>query len=340
MSGVYRLNRTNNMVGRLNQHKKVDGFLSQWKTDNVGTSNDDQITLPLEITGTYDFTVAWGDGKSDMINGHDDVAVTHTYDSAGTYKIKINGICYGWRFNDGGDKLKILNISQWGKKFRLGNSNGYFYGCANLTITATDELDLTNTTTLENAFRNCSSLTTAPSMVRWDISNITDMGFMFCGAISFNQDIGDWDVSSVEFMSSMFRATLFNQNIGSWVMSSATVLTGMFYDASVFNQDIGSWDVSNVGYMNSMFRNADAFDQDLSDWDVGAVTTMGSMFLNVTLSTANYDALLVGWEGQAVQDNVTFDGGNSKYTSPGAAATARQALIDDHTWSISDGGTA
>lgn len=55
------------------------------------------------------------------------------------------------------------------------------------------------------------------------------------------------------------------------------------------------------------------------------------------LSTANYDALLIGWESQTVQNGVTFDGGNSKYSAE-AAAAARQILIDDHGCTISDGG--
>lgn len=51
------------------------------------------------------------------------------------------------------------------------------------------------------------------------------------------------------------------------------------------------------------------------------------------------NALLLGWEAQNVQDNVEFDGGLSRY-STGAAADARQRLIDDHGWNITDGGLA
>ena len=36
------------------------------------------------------------------------------------------------------------------------------------------------------------------------------------------------------------------------------------------------------------------------------------MFTGVKLSTPNYDALLIGWDSQILQSNVTFGGGNSK----------------------------
>jgi surface protein len=39
----------------------------------------------------------------------------------------------------------------------------------------------------------------------WDVSNVTDVSYMFDGAKSFNQNIGSWDVSSVTDMGSMFR---------------------------------------------------------------------------------------------------------------------------------------
>jgi hypothetical protein len=63
---------------------------------------------------------------------------------------------------------------------------------------------------------------------------------------------------------------------------------------------------------------------------------MDKMFYGVTLSTENYDSLLNGWSQRNLQSDVTFSGGDSKYSSN--AATAHQKLIDDFGWTISDGG--
>lgn len=389
--GIYRINRSRHSVGRLYQRVGVGvdlAFVTTWKTDNAGVSLSNQIALPLESTGTYNFTVYWGDGTNDVITAYNQAEVTHTYSVAGTYDVRIDGQCWGWRFNNGGDCKKLLNISNFGTGFRLGNAGGYFYGCSNLTITAEDALDLTGTTTLYLTFRNCSSLTTAPSMALWDTTNITDMSQMFYlsnfdqdisnwntakvttmqymfASTPFNQDISGWDTAKVKYMNDMFSrasvfnqdisgwntanvttmqlmfqfASAFNQDIGSWNTAKVASMRLMFFSASSFNQDIGGWDVSNVTDMNSMFRSASAFNQDIGGWNVRLVTDMTSMFLAATLSTANYNALLTGWEGQSpnLQNGVSFHGGNSKY-SAGAPATARANLIANHNWSITDGG--
>ena len=107
--------------------------LSTWKTDNAGTSNNDQITIPTEAGGTYSCWIYWGDGTSDNITAWHDAALTHTYPSAGTYQIRIKGQFEGFRFNNGGDCQKLISVDKGGKQFRVGNNNGYFYGCSNLT---------------------------------------------------------------------------------------------------------------------------------------------------------------------------------------------------------------
>jgi hypothetical protein len=60
------------------------------------------------------------------------------------------------------------------------------------------------------------------------------------------------------------------------------------------------------------------------------------MFMSVTLSTENYDRLLKGWSTKNLQKNLAFYGGFSKYSVDGEEA--RQKIIDDFGWSITDGG--
>jgi len=65
------------------------------------------------------------------------------------------------------------------------------------------------------------------------------------------------------------------------------------------------------------------------------VTTMSYMFDGVTLSTPNYDNLLLGWSQLNLYDGVIFHAGNSRYSI--AAVNARQTIITNHYWTIYDG---
>jgi len=64
---------------------------------------------------------------------------------------------------------------------------------------------------------------------------------------------------------------------------------------------------------------------------------MDSMMAGVTLSTANYDALLSGWSARTLQTGISFDAGNSTYTN----TTARAVLTNaPNSWTVTDGGLA
>jgi len=173
---------------------------------------------------------------------------------------------------------------------------------------------------------------------QWDTSEVTNMGFLFYGT-DFNGDISNWETGLVEIMSSLFSGnSSFNMDISGWDTSSATNMSFMFTGASSFNQDISGWSTSNVATFQNMFTNATAFNQDLSSWDVENVTNMTNVFNGVTLSTKNYDAILIAWDAQTLQNGVTFHGGNSKYYSP-AAQAARANMIASDSWTFTaDGG--
>ncbi len=513
-----------------------DDFVITVKTDNPGSSSDTQFTIPT-TGGGYNYNV---DCNNDGIDEATGVTGGYTcnYPSAGAYTIRIKdntGAKTGFPriyFNNGGDRRKLLTVEQWGTGQWTSMAHA-FHGCTNLTVPATDAPDLSNVTDMSYMFRdarafnqdiggwdtanvtdmsymfsgasafnqdigdwntanvtdmngmfdharafnqnigdwNTANVTDMSDMFNhasafdqdiggwntanvtdmsymfhrawrfngdiggwntanvtdmrdmfggstfdqdiggwntanvtnmrwmfngaftfnqdiggWNTANVTDMGGMFSGASAFNQDIGDWNTTNVTNMSGMFeRASAFNQDIGGWNTANVITMWGMFYDAdafngdiggwntanvtdmsdmflsasafnqdiggwntanvtnmssmfrkaSAFNQDIGGWNTANVTNMNDMFGRASAFDQDIGGWDVTALTNAGDMFRNAALSTANYDALLMGWDAQALQRGVWFDGGASTYCNGEAA---RADMISTHGWSIIDGG--
>ncbi len=286
-------------------------FISVWITTNTGTSDNNQIALPLESGGTYDFTVT-GDNLIDSpvsITSYMDNVLTFT--TEGAQVITITGTISGFRFNNSGDRLKLTEISQWGP-LNFGNDGSYFYGCGNLNITAEDIPDLTGTTSMYMAFRN-SGISTVPNMNNWDVSNVTNMQYMFQDAVAFNENIGGWDLGSVA--KTMFRmfagASAFDQPIGSWDVSNVTSLREMFHGASSFNQDIGAWTISkdmHIFGMHGMFQNASSFNQDISGWDVSDVQQMRDMFNGA--SAFNQD--IGGWEvGNVTNMRDMFNGASA-----------------------------
>ena len=306
------------------------------KTDNAGVSTSTQFQLPLISSLPLNAVVDWGDGNTDTITTFNQAETLHTYASSSTYTISITGDLSGWQFNNGGDRLKMLNIASWGV-LNISVANG-FYGCTNLTATATDAPTISSTN-LNQCFRSCSNFNGA--IGSWDTSAVTVMSSMFSSATAFNQDIGSWDVSSVTSMTSMFiSATAFNQDIGAWNTSAVTQMNGMFQSAPAFNQDIGSWDTSSVTNMKSMFYNATAFNQDIGSWDVSNVTNFIDFMRNksaANYSAANLDSIYNNWSQLSVQPNESITFGSIKYN---ASSQAGKDILTSapNNWTITDGG--
>ncbi len=194
-------------------------FISTWQTNKGGASLDNQIKLPLDPDGTYNFVADWGDDTSSTITSWDSPLATHTYPSPGVYTVKISGTIVGFNFSLAyrsytmfvpavpvDDREKIINIGGWGP-LRLGNAGQYFSGAINLNITAQDALDLTGTTSLDRVFESCTSLTGIAGINSWDVSKVTNMNSAFAFNQYFNEDISKWDVSKAETLVNMFQGT-------------------------------------------------------------------------------------------------------------------------------------
>ena len=139
-------------------------------------------------------------------------------------------------------------------------------------------------------------------------------------------------------MESMFQgAALADPDTSSWYTVAVDDMSSMFHGATSANPDISGWNTAKVYRMIRMFDGATSFDRDLGPWDVTALEDAASMFNAVTLSTANYDSLLTGWNAQALLTGVFFSGGSSKYCSE-SAVTARANMIASDSWVIKDGG--
>lgn len=187
---------------------------------------------------------------------------------------------------------------------------------SNVTLSTLSSWDMTSATNVSQMYQ--SALHIHSGISSWDMSNITSISSMFNSSTGVIPDITGWTTSSFESIGGAFANTNFNQNISVWDTSSVTGIGSMFQNNTAINQNFGSWDITNVN-VGGFFRFMD----------------------NVTtLSTANYDALLISWEAQGPVSNIsTIYFGTTQYTkAPSPAATAHNSLLTTYNWTIIDGG--
>jgi hypothetical protein len=257
-------------------------FVSTWDTTKAGSASD-TVVLPLLSGGTYSGTIDWGDTSTSVLSYANR---SHTYASGGVYTITISGTISGFKFANGGDKLKIGNVSNWGNL--TITTDQAFFGCTNLTATATDA-PIISTTTLSYTFYGCSNFNGYVN--DWDVSGVSNGERIFMLATSFNQDLNNWNTSSFTTIANMFTGALsFNGNLSGWDLSLVTGATGFLQNTSFNNSSINLWDVSNIQLFNNFFR-ATLFNQDISAWNMISATRTDQMFFDSTAFNQN----IGGW---------------------------------------------
>ena len=218
----------------------------------------------------------------------------------------------------------------------ITNMAGMFSGATNFNQPL-DNWDVSNVKNMSSMFSNAWIFN--QSLNNWDVSSVQDMSWMFFNLKDFNQPLDNWNVSNVQDMSGMFsQSQIFNQSLNSWVVSNVRDMSRMFENTGAFNQNLSAWNISNVQDMHAMFNHALLFNQPLGSWNVSNVQVMDNMFSGDSLSTINYDQLLIGWSRLSLSQSVNFNAGYSRYSSDGLIA--KNYIISTFNWTISDDGFA
>ena len=267
-------------------------------------SADTHFILPVTAKSAASYFVDWGEGGAEeefTTTGNKD----HTYAASGTYQVKVRGGLTAIAFNNGGDKLKLMSIDNWGIIAWSSMANAY-YGCANMTGTYTDN---PNTAAVIN------------------------MTFLFAQCVNFNSSVAGFNTGNVMYMSNMFyNCTVFNQSVANFNTVKVTTFATMFYRAYAFNQSVANFNTATASNLYAMFIQCTAFKQSLETFSLAAATNVNDMCqgcdINAAGTTTNYDATLVAWAAADVPNSLLFKGGTSKYgevlvdngTTDGAAA--------------------
>jgi hypothetical protein len=270
-----------------------DDFIFTVKTDNAGTSTDTQFTIPTSTSGItqaflYDIETSDGQSITGVTGNH-----TITFPSAGEYEVKIIGSFPYMYFNNGGDKLKILDIKNFGI-YALGatRQQGAFFGCVNMTITAIDSGNFGSVTNFITAWYECSSLTSFPLI---DTSSVTNfqLAWKKCSSLTSFPLI---DTSSV------------TNFIGTW--DNCISLTSFplldFSQSNSFNQ---SWQ-----YCSSLAN----FPSNAFDTNIATIYT--NAFLSTALTTQSIDDILVSLDTNGVSNGTFKQSGGQAPSATGEAA--------------------
>ena len=194
---------------------------------------------------------------------------------------------------------------------------------------------ITGTLTAYGSSSNGDGNARLTKVLSWEGLGLTSLNNAFNWASLLVQVPTSLPSTVTQTASMFYYATIFNQPIGSWNTAKVTDMSNMFFNASAFNQPIGAWNTALVNNMSYMFAGARAFNQPIGSWNITAVGWMNNMFISTSLCTDNYDNLLKGWASQEVKTGVTFDGGDSKYSSAGVA---ERTTLKSKGWTIYDAG--
>lgn len=276
------------------------------------TLASEEITLPIS-EGVFIANVNWGDGNIDSLD-------SHTYTNAGVYTISITGIMES--FNTSlpvNIQPYLIKIIDWGL---TGLTYFSLRGCVNCIEMATDTKgSFANVTLLATMLRDNGIQVVPQGFLDYAV-NITRLYrvFQYCGVTSYPNGLFNNIPNSNSYAQSFQSAkapTLLNNN----------------------------WQMTKVLRTGSMFSGALFTTIDFTGWSSAVNNDYSNFLINVYLDTPSYDQFLTeitGWNAgvptKTVLSGGTFTANYCKYTLGSDAEAARNWLITNNGWAITDNG--
>ena len=344
-----------NALKVVEQVKEDTAYIIEVDTTLAGVSNSDQFQF-TGAEGEYDVLAFQSGVQVASFNNLVDEQ-TITLPTGGLYELRVipRGIGFNKvRFDNSGDRLKLLKTLQWGDYgVNEPNQIGASWGCNNHSEIAGDGKWFAVVTDGERVFSE-NSLTSLPSDMT--LLNLTDGLRMFennsLSSLPSNMSLPNLAVGSSMFFGNSLTSlpsdmTLLNLTSGASMFRSnnlASLPSGMTLQsltngASMFNSNNlaslpSGMTLQSLTNGRRMFEN-NSLTSLPSGMTLPSLTNGARMFQDNTINTARYSQLLIDLEANNPNNNVEFHGGNSKYNAAGEIA--RNALTA-RGWDITDGG--
>ena len=189
---------------------------------------------------------------------------------------------------------QIVSI-EFGNNFNTTNVTSMedmFRNCTSLESLDLSNFNTVNVANMRSVFLNCSSLATV-DVSNFNTANVTSMNSMFYGCSSLaTVDVSNFSIENVTSMSQMFRgcASLESLDLSNFNTENVTNISSMFYGcSSLISLDLSNFNTENVTMMNSVFLGCSNLTfLNVSNFNTEKVKEMWKMFYDCT-SLASLD---------------------------------------------------
>lgn len=192
------------------------------------TTTNQNFEIP--IYAPYDVVVTWGDGTADttaISKADGKVSLNHSYATAGTYEVKISGMCTNISYASVTSRTLIKKVKQIGDlTVNLANA---FSGCTGITDISAVRLDNPYLYKADSMFNGCTGITSVPQEI-FKNCRANNISSMFKGCTGITTIYGEMFVDCfASTLSSLFEGCTALTSIPAYFFKGLNISTAQSY---------------------------------------------------------------------------------------------------------------